>query len=71
MSYIRETIKKHIAEYNRVKTGKWNKPEPPPKNTFDIGEIYYVGDCIANEIEGKICDNVLLPVYCIKKDKNI
>ena len=69
MSYIRSLIDRHIHEYDKAKTGKWNKPEPPPENTFTKSEIYLIGRAIADEIEGKVCDDVLTPYIVIQHPK--
>jgi hypothetical protein len=66
MSYIRNVINKHICEYNKAKTGKWTKPECPPENTFSKSELYAIGRAIADEIEGKLCDDILMPYLSIK-----
>ena len=59
MSIISNIVNKHIREYDIQKTGKWIKPEPPPENTFNLGEIYLIGNAIISEIEGSLSDKIL------------
>ena len=59
MSIINDIVIKHIHNYDRAKTGEWHKKEPPPSNTFEIGEIYMIGKAITSEIEGMIADKIL------------
>ena len=60
MSKISEIVIRHITRYNNVKIRKWDKPEPPPKQMFDIQEIYIIGNAIISELEGMISDNFLI-----------
>lgn len=64
MSYIRDVIDKHIKKYDEVKTGKLNGGlNPPPENIFTKSEVYLIGRAIADEIEGRLCDNFLMPYF--------
>ena len=59
MSIINDIVMKHIKNYDIAKTGKWDKPELPPENTFEIYEIYAIGRGIISEIEGLMVDKML------------
>lgn len=59
MSRIRKIVMGNINGYDIAKTGKWDKPEPPPPNTFDLQEIYAIGDMIISELEGLLSDKLI------------
>ena len=59
MSIIADVVAKHIREYDIQKTGYWDKPEPPPKNRFDLSEMYLIGRAIVSELEGMLADKIL------------
>ena len=61
MSKISDVVYRHIKMYDINKTGKWDKPDPPPPNTFDRTELYIIGKAIISELEGILADKVISP----------
>ncbi len=59
MSRISSIVMTSIAEYINNKRGEWNKPEPPPEETFTTRELYAIGDNIVSEIEGTLSDKFI------------
>ena len=59
MSEIRTIVMRAIHNADMAKIGKWNKPEPPPENLFDIHEIHRIGNEIVSSIEGLLSDKLI------------
>jgi len=59
MSIVSQIVFDIIYSYDKEKTGKWEKPEPPPLNTFDRGELYIIGRSIISRVEGLLSDKLL------------
>jgi hypothetical protein len=66
MSYVRFVIEKHINSYDVQKTGEWNKPEPPPANTFSKDDLHTIGRAIADEIDRHVSERIKL--FCREVD---
>ena len=59
MSLINDIVMKHISEYDKQKTGRWNRPEPPLENTFNKTDLCLIGSAIVSEIEGLLSDKLI------------
>ena len=59
MSWVQAKVMSVIHEYDKAKTGKWDKAEPPPENTFSKSELYIIGRSIVALFEGKMSDKLI------------